>query len=377
MTRPDGFMGFADMTPQVRFLWMSPSTYDILGYEPEEFLGRPAYEFVCPDDQADLHEFLVEYFAHDLIASQYVVRFIAKDGRRVPCAFLGCNCYDFSVGIFKVLDSETVPQRRAHSATMNRIVGSKKEVSERMKRHHQAFAENSWDRQAMEPEARVCLIINRFTRSLTIMYASSACEKVLQVDPDEITGKPILLYIRSDDLAPFVEQVDLVKATTTVSQMRFWFQSPNARHAIPCEAVVAGTPDGIAAVIRRCKPFVRKHLIGSTEMYEFSSRGSSESSGWSRSYSSTPLTEPSPSPPVHTYGGYGPSTPSPPRNMPWETLNRIRIFELDDEKPLRQTALAFQEVIAQDYYEVEDDDDVDTVVRGVAISRLDDDNMRD
>jgi Lon protease-like protein len=61
--------------------------------------------------------------------------------------------------------------------------------------------------------------------------------------------------------------------------------------------------------------------------------------------------------------------------MPWETLNRIRIFELDDEKPLRQTSLAFQEVVAQDYYEVEDDDDVDTVVRGVANSRLDDRNV--
>jgi hypothetical protein len=213
------------------------------------------------------------------------------------------------------------------------------------------------------------------------MYASSACEKVLQVDPDEITGKPILLYIRSDDLAPFVEQVDLVKETTTVLQMRFWFQSPNARYPIPCEAVVAGTPDGIAAVIRRCKPFVRKHFIASREQYESGNQGSSVSSRWtrsSRSYGSTPGSEPSTSPPTLAGGGYRTNTPSPLRNVPWETLNRIRIVEIDDERPLRQTSLAFQEVVAQDYYEVEDDDDVDTVVRGVAISRLDDDdNMGD
>src|SRR5688500_6657987 len=110
-----------------------------------------------------------------------------------------------------------------------------------MKRHHQAFAEDSWDHQALEPEARVCLILNRFTRNLVIMYASSACEKVLHVDPDHITGRPILLDIRADDLAPFVEQVDHARTTTVISQMRFWFQSPNWPTEIPCEAIVFGS----------------------------------------------------------------------------------------------------------------------------------------
>jgi len=73
----------------------------------------------------------------------------------------------------------------------------------------------------------VCLILNRFTRSLTVMYASSACEMVFHVDPDDITGKPILLYIRADDLASFVEQVDVIKQSASILQIRFWFQSPN------------------------------------------------------------------------------------------------------------------------------------------------------
>ncbi|KAG0237536.1 hypothetical protein BGX31_003563 [Mortierella sp. GBA43] len=363
---------------------MSPSTYEILGYEPEEMIGRPGYEFISPDDQADMKEFHVEYMANDLIASQMVLRLVAKDGRKIPCAFLGCICYDFSVGIFKVLEPNFEPhtERWSHSTTMNRRVRSKKEDFERMKRYHQAFTENTWDQQAIETEERVCLIINRFTRSLTIMYASSACEKVLHVDPDDITGKPILLYIRSDDLAPFVEQVDLVKETTTVSQMRFWFQSPNTRYAIPCEAVVAGTPDGIAAVTRKCKPFVRKHFIASREHYESGSQGSSASSRYTRSYGSTPVSEPSTSPPTLAGGGsYRPNTLSPPQNLPWETLNRIRIVDIDDERPLRHTTLPFQEVIVQDYHEEEEEDSfedesVDTVVRGVAISRLDDDNAR-
>lgn len=109
------------------------------------------------------------------------------------------------------------------------------------------------------------------------MYASSACEKVLHVDPDDITGKPILLYIHADDLAPFVEQVDVIKRSASILQMRFWFQSPNWSRELPCEAVIFGTDDGIVAIVRKSKPFVRKHLIGSREHFETLSRHSSRS----------------------------------------------------------------------------------------------------
>ncbi|KAI8358116.1 hypothetical protein B0O80DRAFT_495890 [Mortierella sp. GBAus27b] len=374
MALPDCFMAFADLSPQAILLWMSPSGYHLLGYEPDDIIGTPTYSILPPDDHADTREVHVEFIANDLIANQFVVQFLAKDGRKIHCALLACVCYDFSAAIIRVLDSDVDIERRDF---------------ERLKRHHRAFADNAWNQQAMEPEARVCLIINRFTRGLTVMYASSACEKVLHVDPDDITGKPILLFIRSDDLAPFVELVDLAKTTTTICQMRFWFQSPNTRDPIPCEAIVVGTSDGIFAVMRKCKPFVRKHFIESREQYEGGSQGSSISSRWTSSYGSTPVSEASASPPVLGCSGCGPNTPSPPRNAPKETLNRIRIVELDDERPSQRAesnddctaapkALPFQELVVQDYHEEEDsfeDDDVDVVVRGVAISRLDDRNV--
>jgi len=202
------------------------------------------------------------------------------------------------------------------------------------------------------------------------MYASSACEKVFHVDPDHITGTPILLYIRADDLAPFVEQIDLIKTTAAIVQMRFWFQSPNWPREIPCEAIVFGSVDGIVAVVRRCKPFVRKYFIGSREQFECSSHGSSSlSSEWTRSFGSTPASELSAS-----------SSP-PPRNISRESLNQIKIFELDPNLVPEGAAMSggsvFKKVFVQDYEEEgeeeEDDcDDVDTLTRDVAISKLDD-----
>ncbi|KAG0203214.1 hypothetical protein BGX31_003405, partial [Mortierella sp. GBA43] len=73
-------------------------------YEPDEIIGNPTYSIVSPDDHADAKEVHVEYIANDLIASQIVVRFLTKDGRKILCALLACVCYDISAAIIRVLD---------------------------------------------------------------------------------------------------------------------------------------------------------------------------------------------------------------------------------------------------------------------------------
>ncbi|KAK3825268.1 MAG: hypothetical protein J3Q66DRAFT_384514 [Benniella sp.] len=418
MPQTVSFISFHDLSTDGRFLWASPTVYDVLGYEAEELVGRCGYDIVYPEDQSQGKEFHKETFINDLVASQIVVRYRGKDGRPVPCVCVISLCYDFLVNSATVLDqtAEAYLKRRAHSSLMTSRVGSKKEEFERMKRHHDAFAANTWDHQMMEPEARVCLILNRFTRSLIVIYASSACEKVFHVDPDDITGKPILLYIRADDLAPFVQQVDLTKSSTSISQMRFWFQSPNWPREIPCEAMIFGAADGIVAIVRRCKPFVRKHLIESREhsetrygkstwLYRWnqsygsspnSELSASPSSPWNQSYGSSPNSELSASPSSPpTFGDYA-SRSTAYRNVSRASLDRIKILELDEERARPISSLpeddpylmhektaasevpAFKEVIVQHFDEEDEEDgedDIGVVVRGVAISKLDDDGV--
>ncbi|KAK3825187.1 MAG: hypothetical protein J3Q66DRAFT_327178 [Benniella sp.] len=374
------FISFHDLTLEARFLWASPAIFDLLGYEPEDLSGVGVYEIIFPEDVPDGRTAHKENVMNELVATQVVVRYKHKDGHFVH--FLACFgiCYDFVLNVATMLDlsAEAYVQRRVHSSAMTRMVGSKKEEFERVKRHHEAFAKNSWNHQAMEPEPRVCLILNRFTRNLSVMYASSACEMVFNVDPDEITGKPILLYIRSDDLASFVSQVDMARASTVITQIRFWFQSPNQRWEIPCEAIIIGAADGIVAVVRRCRPFVRKHFITSGgERFEASYPNSSWSSSRTRSYGSSPGATLAPSPTSTAYGSYDIKHPSPPRNVTRDLLNNIRILELDEDdtrvRPLTEfpqndpslvpeiTAVAevpaFKEVVAQYYDEGDDDDD--------------------
>ncbi|KAF9100348.1 hypothetical protein BGX27_000443 [Mortierella sp. AM989] len=372
------FVSFHDLTEKCHFLWASPSVEDVFGYTSEEIVGISPMEMILPSNIDYSKDALKENIMNDLVTSQAITRFRHKNGQTVICLVVFSMCYDMIVSSTTMLapptsETEGYHELRAHSSVMTRMVNTKKEEFARMKRHHEAFqANNTWNAQILEPEARVCLLLNRFTRSLTVMYASSACEKVLHIDPDDITGKPILLFIRSDDLASFVEQMDIVRGTSSIVNMRFWFQSPNLLHEIPCEVVFIGGSDAIITVIRRYKPFVRKYFIGSREQYESSSKFSC-STGWSSGYS--PSSEQSPitsisssySTPDSQSGSWPPSF-----GVNRKTLSRVKIYELDDKKarPLRcipdndpflvrdtevmSQLPEFKEVIVQSY---DDDDD--------------------
>ncbi|KAF9572145.1 hypothetical protein EC968_010231 [Mortierella alpina] len=119
----------------------------------------------------------------------------------------------------------------------------------------------TWNAQALEPEYRVCMILNRYSRALCVLYASPLCEHVLHIESEEIVGKPFLLFIRADDMAAFVEQANVAKSTNFITHMRFWFQSPIRPQEIPCEATMFAASDGLVMIMRRCNGFFKRRRI--------------------------------------------------------------------------------------------------------------------
>ncbi len=191
----------------------------------------------------------------------------------------------------------------------------------------------------------MCMIVNRFTRNLSVLYASPSCKLILFVDAEAIEGKPLLLFIRADDLASFVEQVELAKSSNVISHLRFWFQSPNWPHEIPCEAMVLGTADGLVFVLQRCKSFVRKRLVVSMEQYERQQVRELSSAGPTDygSERSTFVTSFLPSPPSVDYHGvaedwiargliFSESYNSTPSSMTAGNFRRIVELNEDDEE---------------------------------------------
>ncbi|KAF9572150.1 hypothetical protein EC968_010236 [Mortierella alpina] len=237
MVEANSFIAFNDLTPAARYLWLSPSVEDCIGFTPEELLGVSSYDMLIKDDVAVTKVTHQEHMLNDMVASQIVVRFKHKHGGSVVLNAVFSICYEFIV------------------------------VFERLHRHHKAFKANTWDPSGLEPEPRVCMILNRFSRALGVLYASPSCEFILHINAEEVVGNSFLYFIRADDLATFVDQVQMAKASNVITHMRFWFQSPNCAEEIPCEAMLFGTPDGMVVVMRRCLPFVRRRLIGGVNSY--------------------------------------------------------------------------------------------------------------
>jgi PAS domain S-box-containing protein len=65
--------------PDGRYLYASPASRTLLGYEPEEMVDRTAYDFVHPEDRQPLKELQATIFKTQDIYTQ-AFRFICKDG---------------------------------------------------------------------------------------------------------------------------------------------------------------------------------------------------------------------------------------------------------------------------------------------------------
>jgi hypothetical protein len=78
--------------------------YDVLGYEAGELVGRCGYDIVYPDDFSLGKEYHKDSYINDMVASQLIIRYKAKDGRPVHCLCVTSLCYDFAVNSATVLD---------------------------------------------------------------------------------------------------------------------------------------------------------------------------------------------------------------------------------------------------------------------------------
>ncbi|KAF9987435.1 hypothetical protein BGZ75_000592 [Mortierella antarctica] len=332
----ENFISFHDLTPEAHFLWASPSIEDCLGYKPDELLDVSPYDLLVKDDIPETQTVHTENVLNDMVATQVTVRYRHKDGSAVPILCIFSVCYEYIVTCMTVLQMDGTPfkTRNAHSIAMTRIVQSRQEEFARIKRHHKAFKARSWNAQGLEPEFRVCMILNRYSRTLGVLYASPSCELVLRIDAEAIVGKPFLLFIRADDLGAFVEQVNVAKSTAAITHMRFWFQSPNWPQEIPCEATLFSSADGLVMIMRRCRPFVRRRMIGHADMDERASTSESSSleldndGQYMRSTSSTPVSVFKP-----TSWNDERQTWSPARKVFNASISRI--IELDGDKDLK------------------------------------------
>lgn len=80
-------------------------------------------------------------------------------------------------------------------------------------------------------EPRAALFLNRFTRTATIMYATSGIEEIVGISSEDIKGTSFYYCIAENCLEEAVKCLETAKGNDSIAYLRFWFRDPRQNEA--------------------------------------------------------------------------------------------------------------------------------------------------
>ena len=129
------------------------------------------------------------------------------------------------------------------------------------------FRSHTLARQAVH-EPRAAFLLNRFSQTLPILYATHAAQTVLDCNPDEAVGRSFYEYIDEEYLLGATNAIERAKGNDSIAYLRLRWKSsleplyPRQRHVqrppmtepFEVECLLSASSDGLVVVVRRAPP---------------------------------------------------------------------------------------------------------------------------
>ncbi|KAH7133474.1 hypothetical protein EDB81DRAFT_659405 [Dactylonectria macrodidyma] len=218
------FMTIHNLTPDANILFASESIFDILGYAPAEVLGRSSFDYFHPDEVPFARSVHSRGILLDKAAVLHYARILSRDGRWIGCECCFTIVHDVIVACTSVYRRGERSERRAIEAPQIRRLFS---CSPRDPRYH--MLEHLSPKFSMPPterEPRAALILNRFSRTLSVMFATEAVNSILGVSAEQILHKSFYECIRETSLPDAFNCLESAKANDSIAYLRFWSRDP-------------------------------------------------------------------------------------------------------------------------------------------------------
>ncbi|KAI9054907.1 hypothetical protein LZ554_002051 [Drepanopeziza brunnea f. sp. 'monogermtubi'] len=222
------FMTIHNLSPEATIMFASESIVDILGFAPEEVIGRSWFDYFHPDDSFTARLFHHEKIKMDRASVLHYPRIGNRDGYWVSCECVFTVVYDVLVSctsIYRGPDDARNTRRAEIAPQIERIFAS----SPRDPRYHMLEHLSSKFRAPPQPsffEPRAALILNRFTRTLTVMYATNAVSSILGVTPEQFKDKSFYECMQENCLPAAIRALESAKANDSIAYLRFWRRDP-------------------------------------------------------------------------------------------------------------------------------------------------------
>ncbi|RSL73292.1 hypothetical protein CEP54_000439 [Fusarium duplospermum] len=236
------FMTIHNLGPDANILYASESVIDILGYTPQEVLGRSSFDFFHPDEVPFARSVHSRGVLLDKAAVLHYARILSRDGRWVSCECCFTIVHDVLVACTSIYRRGEKSERRAIEAPQIRRIFS---CSPRDPRYHMLeHLSPKFKMSPMEREPRAALILNRFTRTLTVMFATEAIASILGVSADQVKYKSFYECIRESSLDDAFKCLESAKANDSIAYLRFWSRDPRRPEDFENEASDDELDDG-------------------------------------------------------------------------------------------------------------------------------------
>jgi len=217
------FITIHDLSLDANILWASDSVSDILGYTPGEIWGRPCFNYFYPNDVPIARSVYAHGVLLNCASNLHYGRLRSKDG-----SFRICEC------CFTVVDEVVIACSRIHRP------GEKSYRRAVLAPHiSHVFARSIRDVACMigysspTPQKlfavrtpRAGLLVDRFSRSLPIIFATSVARQLLGAQQGHVKPKSFYDHVHHDHLAGVVQWLENTKTHDSISYFHFRLAIP-------------------------------------------------------------------------------------------------------------------------------------------------------
>ena len=102
----------SDLSPEANILFASESIVDILGFQPEEVVGRSCFDYFHPDEVPMAREIHNRGVLMDKAAVLHYAQIRGRDGQWVPCECVFTVVYEVLVSCTSIYRGDAKNQRK-------------------------------------------------------------------------------------------------------------------------------------------------------------------------------------------------------------------------------------------------------------------------
>ena len=164
--------------------YVSPSIKYVSGQDPQELIGKPAFDYIHPDDIERIAQIYADGVAKPGHTEKVQFRWLHKDGNWHMHEAVGINA----------LDNSSIEGVIVHA----RDISEKKALEDELQRSEEYF------RSLTESTSDIITVLDA---AGNILYVSPSVERAAGYRPEEITGKKLFDFAHPDDVGGSLESL--------------------------------------------------------------------------------------------------------------------------------------------------------------------------